>query len=150
MKKKKVSGEDFGKNHPSGSIGLRFVKVGTLMRTKGDIPLVFEIDNMKKTLTEITKKGLGVTGVLNEKKELVGLVTDGDIRRNFESILVNTAKQTMTKNPVIIDENKSVSEALNIMNKKRITSLFIKKKNSDQPKGIIHIHDCIRVSKNAK
>ena len=148
MKLNKLSREDFGRNHPSGNIGAKFIKVQNLMRTKKDMPLVFETDDMKKALLEITRKGLGVSGVLNKKKELVGVITDGDLRRNFSSILKNNAQQTMTKNPVTIDEYTLVSEALSLMNRKSITCLFINKKNTQRPKGIIHIHDCIKGLKN--
>ena len=149
MKLNKISRETFGKNHPSGNIGAKFIKVEKLMRTKKDLPLVFETDDMKKTLLEITIKGLGVAGVLNKKKELVGIITDGDLRRNFSSILKNNAQQTMTKNPITIDENILAIEALSLMNKKSITSLFVNKKHTQKPKGIIHIHDCIKGLKNA-
>ena len=149
MKLNKISREAFGRNHPSGNIGAKFIKVEKLMRTKNDLPLVFETDDMKKTLLEITIKGLGVAGVLNKKKELVGIITDGDLRRNFSSILKNNAQQTMTKNPITIDENTLAMEALSLMNRKGITSLFINKKHTQKPKGIIHIHDCIKGLKDA-
>ena len=149
MKLNKISGEAFGRNHPSGNIGAKFIKVEKLMRTKNDLPLVLETDDMKKTLLEITTKGLGVAGVLNKKKELVGIITDGDLRRNFSSILKNKAQQTMTKNPITVNENTLVAEALSLMNRKGITSLFINKNHTQKPKGIIHIHDCIKGLKNA-
>ncbi len=150
MNLNKLSREDFGKNHPGGNIGAKFLKVEELMKTKKDIPLVFENDDMKKTLLEMTRKGLGVVGVLNKKKELVGVITDGDLRRNFSSLLKNNAQQTMTKYPVIIEDNTLVADALSLMNRKSITSLFIKKKDTKTPKGIIHIHDCIKGLTNVK
>ena len=149
MKLNKISGEAFGRNHPDGNIGAKFIKVEKLMRTKNDLPLVFEDDDMKKAILEITIKGLGVAGVLNKKKELVGIITDGDLRRNFSSILKNNAQQTMTKNPITIDDNTLAMEALSLMNRKGITSLFINKKHTKKPKGIIHIHDCIKGLKDA-
>ena len=149
MKLNKISEETFGRNHPGGTIGAKFIKVEKLMRTKKDLPLVFETDDMKKAVLEITKKGLGVAGVLNKKKELVGIITDGDLRRNFSSILKNNAQQTMTKNPVTVDETTLATDALSLMNRKGITSLFINKNHTQKPKGIIHIHDCIKGLKNA-
>jgi len=93
----------------------------------------------------MTKKSFGCVGVINKNKKLIGIITDGDLRRNMNNDLFNlTASQIMTKNPTTGDKNILVSEALNIMNNKKITSLFICDKN--KPIGIIHIHDLLRLS----
>ena len=83
--------------------------------------------------------------VINKQNKLIGIITDGDLRRNMNNNLINkTASDLMTKNPTKAEENLLVSEALNIMNTKKITSLFVCKKN--KPIGIVHIHDLLRLT----
>ena len=115
------------------------------MHDKSKLPLVYEEDLMSKTLIIITKKSFGCVGVINKKKHLIGIITDGDLRRNMNANIVNKkAKLIMTPKPIYISEEILVGEALNIMNQKKITSLFICK--NTKPIGIIHIHDLLRLS----
>ncbi len=144
MKKKNVDFETFGKRHPSGSIGFSLLKVKSIMRKKSMVPLVSEEMEMREAVLEISKKGLGVTGVLNQKEELIGLITDGDLRRNFEAILTKKVSQIMTTNPKVVDEETLIKDAILFMNKSKITSMFVTRKDSKCPLGIIHIHDCLR------
>src|SRR5690606_21645602 len=105
---------------------------------------------------EMTSKNLGCTGVINKDNELVGIITDGDLRRHINSNFMElSAAQIMTKNPIVTEQNMLVVEAINIMNKKGITDLFVvekldlenpenKSKNRMKAVGILHIHDCLR------
>jgi len=94
----------------------------------------------------MTKKSFGHVGVKNNKSELIGVITDGDLRRNINKNLIESkAKMIMTQRPKLINQNILVIDALNIMNKNKITSLFvIDKEKNKSPIGILHIHDCIR------
>ena len=93
----------------------------------------------------MTKKSFGCVGVINKKQKLIGIITDGDLRKKMNNKLFNlTASEIMTKKPTTGDNNMLVGEVLNIMNTKKITNLFICEKN--KPIGIIHIHDLLRLS----
>ena len=109
------------------------------------LPLSLDNEKMSKTLIKITKKSFGCIGVINKKHKLIGIITDGDLRRNMNKNLINKkASDLMTKNPTKIMPELLVSEALNIMNTKKITSLFVCKNN--KPIGIVHIHDLLRLT----
>ena len=144
---KKFSKEMFGDFHPGGHIGEKFIKVKDIMHNKKNIPLTSENTNMKEVIVKITKKNFGCIGVLGKSKLLVGIITDGDLRRHMkDNMLQKKAKDVMSKNPKIITENTFVSDALKIFNDYKITSLFIMKDlKSKKPSGIIHLHDCLRV-----
>ena len=115
------------------------------MHTGKSLPLAVNSEKMSKTLITMTKKSFGCIGVINKQNKLIGIITDGDLRRNMNNNLINkTASDLMTKNPTKAEENLLVSEALNIMNTKKITSLFVCKKN--KPIGIVHIHDLLRLT----
>ena len=135
----------FKKFHPGGNLGKDLKKVSEIMHIGKSLPLAKEKDKMTKTLITMTKKSFGCIGVINNSKKLVGIITDGDLRKNMNSKLFNlTASELMTKNPATGDANMLVGEALNIMNNKKITNLFICEKN--KPIGIIHVHDLLRLS----
>lgn len=113
------------------------------MRTKNSLAIVKAHQKMSEVLLEITSKSLGCTAVVDDQEHLIGVITDGDLRRNFnDNFLQMTALQVMNKNPQIIDQELLVNDAIEIINKKSITSLFVCEKN--KLIGIIHIHDCLR------
>jgi len=131
--------------HPGGNLGKDLKKVNEIMHVGKSLPLANENEKMTKTLITMTKKSFGCIGVVNKKKELIGIITDGDLRRNInKEFIKQNAFELMTKNPSTGDKNMLVGEALNIMNSKKITSLFICEKK--KPIGIIHIHDLLRLS----
>tara|TARA_B100000212_G_C27348159_1_gene522339 strand:+ start:320 stop:1273 length:954 start_codon:yes stop_codon:yes gene_type:complete len=144
---KKFSKEMFGEFHPGGNIGAKFIKVKDIMHSKSNIPLTSENTNMKDVIVKITNKNFGCIGVLDLSKSLVGIITDGDLRRHMtDNMLKKKAKDVMSKNPKVITENTFVSDALKIINDYKITSLFIMKDlKNKKPTGIIHLHDCLRV-----
>jgi arabinose-5-phosphate isomerase len=112
-----------------------------------DIPRVKPETPMSDVIEEMTQKKLGMTCVLNEDGTLAGIITDGDLRRMVgkyrEGLLQKVARDSMTANPVTIDKSDLATEALNIMEKKKITSLVIKNKDG-KIDGIIHLHDLWR------
>ena len=144
---KKFSKKMFGEFHPGGNIGAKFIKVKDIMHSKSNIPLTSENTNMKDVIVKITNKNFGCIGVLDLSNSLVGIITDGDLRRHMKGdMLEKKAKDVMSKNPKVITENTFVSEALKIINDYKITSLFIMKDlKNKKPSGIIHLHDCLRV-----
>ena len=131
--------------HPGGNLGKDLQKVSEIMHVGSSLPLAKENDKMSKTLITMTKKSFGCIGVIDSKKKLIGIITDGDLRRSMNNNLFNLkASNLMTKRPSTGDKDMLVGEALNIMNYKKITSLFICEKN--KPIGIIHVHDLLRLS----
>ncbi len=146
MKLKKFNMSDFKKLHPGGELGIKMLQVKDIMHRKHKMPIVKENANIKSVIIEMTKKSFGHVGVKNRKNEIVGIITDGDLRRNInKNFFDRKAGMIMTPKPKLVDENILVIEALNIMNKNKITCLFaVDKKKNTLPKGIIHIHDCLR------
>ena len=146
---KKFSENMFGEFHPGGNIGSKFIKVKDIMHIERNIPLTSENTNMKDVIIQITNKNFGCIGVLDKLKSLIGVITDGDLRRHMRGdLLSKKAGDIMSKNPKVIDEDTFVSDALKIINKHKITSLFIVKKlKNKKPSGIIHLHDCLRLKK---
>jgi len=136
---------EFKNFHPGGNLGKDLKKISDIMHMSKSLPLAKETDKMSKTLITMTKKSFGCVGVLNKKQKLVGIITDGDLRKKMNKKLFDlTASEIMTKKPTTGNKNMLVGEVLNIMNTKKITNLFICEKN--KPIGIIHIHDLLRLS----
>mgnify|MGYP001275932071 CR=1 FL=1 len=150
MKLKKFKINDYKKIHPGGALGLSLMKVKDIMHTKSELPLVNENVKMKNVIIEMTKKSFGHVGVVDKNKQIVGVITDGDLRRGLNpKFLDKVAKNIMTKKPKIISHNLLLLDALSIMTKNKITCLFIS--NDSDPKkpiGIIHVHDCLRLVQN--
>ncbi|MCX7858277.1 MAG: KpsF/GutQ family sugar-phosphate isomerase [Deltaproteobacteria bacterium] len=150
MAKRKVKLEDFAFFHPGGTIGRKLLlKVEDLMHKGDEIPKVREDTLMKETILEITSKRLGVTGVYNKNDELVGVITDGDLRRGIEKysnyFLEKKASDVMTSNPKTIIKDDLATNALKKMERYAITSLFVIEREGDKkPIGIIHIHDLLK------
>ena len=135
----------FSNFHPGGNIGKDLVKLSNIMHNKSALPLIKHNEKMSDALVKMTQKSFGCLGVINLKSNLIGVITDGDLRRNMDQNIINkTTSEVMTKNPTTVDQSTLVGEAINIMNKKKITSLFICKKK--KPIGIVHIHDLLRLS----
>ncbi|MBQ7285476.1 MAG: KpsF/GutQ family sugar-phosphate isomerase [Alphaproteobacteria bacterium] len=146
MERKGFSQVDYKKRHPGGKLGAILQKVSDLMHTGDEIPLVVEEASMQEALLTMTSKMLGCVGIVNDKGELIGIITDGDLRRCMSSdILTRKASSVMTQNPKVIAPDVLAAEALNTMNNtgKGITQLFVVQ--DKKPIGIIHIHDCLRV-----
>ena len=139
--------DDFALSHPGGALGRKLLLcVNDLAHFGTDLPLVFENANIKDALLEVTQKKLGMACVINQDRKLVGIFTDGDIRRalNKEVDIHKTPiKNIMTKHASIIDGEALAFNALTTMKQKKITSLVILDKNNDSPIGVIHMHDIL-------
>ena len=147
MKKRGFTVEDFAFRHPKGQVGRKLLKVKNLMHTGRSIPCVQADTPMKEVIEEMTQKKLGMTCVVDKKKRLVGIITDGDLRRMLirfkRNLPAKRAQNCMTQNPITIGKEDLATEALNLMEGKKITSLIIKNK-AGKVEGIIHLHDLWR------
>jgi len=142
LKKKKFTESDFRELHPGGKLGLMLSEVKDVMKINLDIPLIVESKKMSYAILEMTSKGEGCVGVVSKKNELIGIITDGDIRRNMNpKLLDKNVKEIMTRKPKTLSPNTLISKALKIMNKESITNIFITKQK--KPIGIIHLHDIL-------
>ena len=138
------SKEDFARFHPGGILGKKLsMKVENIINNK--IPLVFENDELKDIIIEISENRLGATVVCNDKKDIVGMITDGDLRRCFENnneFSNLKAKEIMSQSPKKIDSQSLVYDAFKIMKSHNITQLIVVE--NDSYKGIVHLHDIIK------
>ncbi len=143
LERRGFTNDEYGVFHPGGKLGAAFIKVRDLMHKGKDVPLVNENMLMSEVLLEITAKRFGCAGVINAHGDLVGIITDGDLRRHMApGITDQTAAVIMTQNPKTIGSDDLVSKGLSIMQDKTITSLFIK--DDGKPVGILHIHDILK------
>jgi len=149
MKERNFTRDDLALLHPGGSIGRSLLlKVEDLMHSGEALPKVSEHALMKDVILEVTSKRLGVTGVYNAADELVGAITDGDLRRaleRHENMLARSARDVMTVNPKRIERDALAAYALKRMEEFSITALFVyEDQKSTRPIGIIHIHDLLK------
>ncbi len=144
MKLKKFTKKNFYSFHPGGELGKKLLLVKNVMHQGNKIPLAEEKILMNNVIIEMSKKRFGCVGVTSRNKKLVGVITDGDLRRHMKNnILEKTAGEIMKKNPKTINKEMFVTNALEIMEKNKITQIFIVQNN--KPIGILHIHDCIEL-----
>ncbi len=146
LKARGFTTQDFGRFHPGGKLGQRLMKVEELMDTGENMPLVQEDTLLGDVLLEMTKKAHGCTGVTNAAGELVGMITDGDLRRHMdETLMTKCAADIMTPDPMCLPEKMLVVEALALMNDKKITKIFVlnEKEQGQKPVGILNIHACL-------
>lgn len=140
--------DDFASRHPGGTLGRRLLlRVEDLMYRGDQLPLVEQDTLIKDALFEITAKRLGVTGVIDAEGKLVGIITDGDIRRGLErrgQILELKSKDLMTRNPKTIAAESMATEAMSTMERYSITSLFVVDQVSREPRGVVHLHDLVK------
>ena len=139
MREKGFSRTDFGRLHPGGSLGARLKPVTRLMHGGESVPLIDAGASIHDTIMEMTAKRLGLVGV-TEGDKLVGVITDGDLRRNIERGLDHQARDFMTAGPKTIAPDTLVDEALGLFDEYRITALFVVE--GERPVGVLHIHDC--------
>lgn len=149
LEKRGFQEEDFLVRHPGGTLGRRLLlRTSDLMHRGEAVPLVSRETALRDALLEISSKRLGVTGVTGAAGELVGVITDGDLRRALTrrdgNILALEAGDIMTRNPKTIPANALAAEAVAIMERFAITSLFIVDPEGHRPEGIIHLHDLLR------
>jgi arabinose-5-phosphate isomerase len=144
LERKGFSASDFHNLHPGGQLGRRLLKVSDIMHVGEEVPLVAAETRMSEALLIMTAKSFGCAGVTDNGGRLIGIVTDGDLRRHMQKDFVTlSAGEIMTIRARTIRPQILAAEALRIMNNAAITSLFVVEEE-DRPVGILHIHDCLR------
>ncbi|HZP49243.1 MAG TPA: KpsF/GutQ family sugar-phosphate isomerase [Vicinamibacterales bacterium] len=137
--------DDFASLHPGGKLGKRLMRVEALMHAGAHCPVVRTDTRMRDVIYEMSSKKLGMTCVVDGAENLVGIITDGDLRRHMEgtdNILLLTAADVMTSNPVSVPGSMLAVEALNIMEQRKITSLVVA--DAARVAGVLHLHDLWR------
>ena len=144
MERRSFRPEDFQVFHPGGKLGALLVKVSGLMHKASELPLVAPDAPMSEVLLTISRSGFGVAGVVDDGA-LVGIITDGDLRRHMDGLLSCAARDVMTPDPVTIEPQALAQSAMALMNKRTITCLFVVDPAAGPaPVGIVHVHDCLR------
>lgn len=142
MRARGLSGRDIRALHPGGEIGLHLQSVEDVMHQGSRLPLVRLTTRMQDVLVTMTEKRLGIAGVVDESRQLVGIITDGDLRRHADELLMRTAADVMTPSPRTIVRTALVQEALETMNTHRITVLFVVDERQPMaPIGAVQIYD---------
>ena len=140
MEHRQFTPEHFRTFHPGGKLGAKLSKVADLMHE--DMPLVPATTAMPEALLIISQKGFGVVGVTDAEGRLIGIVTDGDLRRHMDGLLSRSVAEVMTRTPRTIAPTALAEAAVAVMNECKITCLFAVAEG--KPVGILHIHDCLR------
>ena len=144
LERKGFTHADFRLFHPGGKLGRRLLRVADIMHTGAAIPLVSPSDPMSEALIVMTAKSFGVVGACTAEGRLVGVVTDGDLRRHMSAALLSrTVAEVMHPAPKTVAAAVLAAEALGLMNRFAITSLFVIDEES-RPIGFLHMHDCLR------
>jgi len=145
MERKGFSPDQYRDFHPGGSLGRALIRVSDLMHSGDAVPLARETTGMGDLLLIMASGRLGCVGIVDQAGALIGIVTDGDIRRHVASGIENrTATEVMTARPKIARPDQLAAEALALMTEKKITQLFVQAEGDAKPLGVIHIHDCLR------
>ena len=144
LEAKGFSAHDFHQFHPKGKLGAALAHAGDIMHKGNALPIVNEGTVMSDALLVISEKSFGCVGVTDDAGELVGIVTDGDLRRHMGADLIGKKVcDVMSQNPKTVERETIASVALEILNSTKITSLFVVDDN--KPVGILHIHDLLRI-----
>ncbi|PVM91426.1 KpsF/GutQ family sugar-phosphate isomerase [Caulobacter radicis] len=133
---------DFRVFHPGGKLGAMLRTVADLMHGQGELPLIGQGAPMSEALLVMSQKRFGAVGVIDAAGALVGLITDGDLRRHMDGLMTHAAGEVMTKSPLVIGPHALAAEALKVMNERRITVLFVVEGGC--PVGVLHVHDLLR------
>lgn len=135
---------DFNARHPGGKLGSILQRVSDIMHTGNSLPLLSDDATIRQALFKMTDKRFGCVGLIDETGKLIGIVTDGDLRRrlNNEMTLDSSIAKIMTQNPKTLSPETMASEAVKFLNDNQITNIFVVK--DEKPIGILHIHDLLK------
>jgi arabinose-5-phosphate isomerase len=143
LERKGFSVEDFRALHPGGKLGQKLLRVADLMHVGKELPLISVESGMQEAILEMTAKTYGCVGAIDGHGDLVGIITDGDLRRHMNVDLMHrTVREVMTEHPRTIRGGALAAEAVHVMNEKSITSLFVLEER--KPVGIVRLHDCLK------
>lgn len=135
--------EDFARFHPGGKLGKKFLKVRDLMHAGDDLPMVQEDTPMREVIYEMSRKGFGIAGVVGDDRKLIGVISDGDLRRLLQAddrMIQRSARECMKPGAITIDREELASAGLQQMEERKITSLFVTD-DQGRAEGLLHIHD---------
>jgi arabinose-5-phosphate isomerase len=137
--------EDFANLHPGGQLGKRLMRIEQVMHASDELPAVGEHTAMRDVIYEMSRKGLGMTCVIDDRGGLAGIITDGDLRRHMADtrVLEQNAGMVMTRGPVTVSGTLLAAEALNMMERRKITSLVVVAADG-RVEGVVHLHDLWR------
>jgi arabinose-5-phosphate isomerase len=149
LEERGFTAEDYALLHPGGALGRRLLRVEDLMHRGEQVPVVGIGASLESTIGEITGKRLGMTAVVDGRGAVVGIVTDGDLRRGLEraaDIRTLTAGDLMTRAPKTIAGEALAGQAIAVMERHAITSLLVLEPETQRPAGVIHLHDLLRAN----
>ncbi len=149
MEMRGFSRDDYRLLHPGGSIGLRLMKVSEIMHRGERLPLVQRNTPMQEVIVTMTSKSFGIAGVVDQEGVLIGVITDGDLRRNIDKLTDVNAEQVMTRKPGVIPASTLAEDARRVLHSKKVTALFVvdddHSKTGMLPIGLVNIHDFLRL-----
>lgn len=147
LEKKGFTEDDFKTLHPKGQLGFKLLRVEEVMHTGDEIPRVGRATSMRDVVSEISQKGLGITSVVDEAGQLIGVVSDGDLRRELQKddeLFAKNAEACMTSEPVIVSPTEAATAALALMEQKKITVVLVGDERGKLV-GVLHLHDLWRI-----
>lgn len=144
MEAKSFNAENFKIFHPGGKLGAKLMTVSQLMHKDDAIPLVKTETSMKETLLTMSTKGFGIAAIVDEIGSLVGVITDGDLRRHIDDLMGKNAGDIASLSPITVVGETLVVDALNLMQDRKISVLIVTSADN-KPVGVIHIQDLLRV-----
>ncbi len=144
MEAKNFNTENFKVLHPGGKLGAKMMMVSQVMHKSDALPLVETQTSMKETLLTMSSRGFGIAAVVNEKDFLVGVITDGDLRRHINDLMSKTAGEIASLSPITVVREAFVVDALKLMQENKITVLIVTSAEN-KPVGILHIQDLLKV-----
>ncbi len=144
MEAKNFNTENFKVLHPGGKLGAKMMMVSQVMHKSDALPLVETQTSMKETLLTMSSRGFGIAAVVNEKDFLVGVITDGDLRRHINDLMTKTAGEIASLSPITVVRETFVVDALKLMQENKITVLIVTSAEN-KPVGILHIQDLLKV-----
>ena len=144
MEAKNFNTENFKVLHPGGKLGAKMMMVSQVMHKSDALPLVETQTSMKETLLTMSSRGFGIAAVVNEKDFLVGVITDGDLRRHINDLMSKTAGEIASLSPITVVGETFVFDALKLMQENKITVLIVTSAEN-KPVGILHIQDLLKV-----
>lgn len=149
LEKKGFTEDDFKTLHPKGQLGFKMLRVEEAMHVGEEVPRVLASTSMRDVVSEISKKGLGIACVLDDGSRILGVISDGDLRRQLQkddALLTRTAEECMTRNPVTVAASEAATAALALMEERKITAVLVPDDNGKLA-GILHLHDLWRLGK---
>lgn len=150
MEERGFDREAYGRFHPGGTLGAQLLRVAAVMHTGDALPVVAPDTPMSEVLVEMSRKGFGVAALTNDAGRLLGIITDGDLRRHMDGLMARNADAVATRTPLVTRPDVLLTEALGVLHLQRRTVLLVVDKNHHRLVGLLHIHDALRAGVSPK